>query len=129
MVSVLSSRLYHELVNRAIHFFKISSYDADAGRYDIALFHLEQAVQLALKAYLLKTVGDFPKIHSLKELIEVCEDECLKKLANEKWYIIDILEDAYIGGRYFIRKYDFREYEESKKFIEEMFRCIGISSI
>jgi len=42
--------------------------------------------------------------------------------------LIDGLEDAYIGGRYFIRRYNLREYEESRRFVEEVFKCIGISN-
>jgi HEPN domain-containing protein len=56
----------------------------------------------------LKTLGDFPKIHSLKDLIDVCENNCLRKLVDEKWYIVDVLEDADIGGRYFIRRYNLK---------------------
>jgi len=122
----LSIRLYEEMVARAKHFLNVSEYDVSAGRYDIALFHLEQSVQLALKAYLLKAFGDFPKIHSLKDLIDLSENNCLKKLAEDLWYIIDILEDAYIGARYLIRRYSEKEYRESLKFVQEVFKCIGI---
>lgn len=115
-------------MERAKHFYRISSYDISAGRYEIALFHLEQAVQLALKAYLLKTLADLPKVHSLKELVELCENECLMRLADEEWYVVDTLEDAYIGGRYFIRRYGRKEYEASRKFVEGVFRCLGISN-
>ena len=122
----LSIRLYEEMVSRAKHFFNISSYDVSLGRYDIALFHLEQAVQLILKVYLLKVFGDFPKTYSIKDLIDLSENECLKRLADELWFIIDILEDAYISARYFIRRYGEREYREALKFVEGVFRCIGI---
>lgn len=122
----MSIRLYEEMVARAKHFLNVSEYDVSAGRYDIALFHLEQSVQLALKAYLLKVFGDFPKIHSLKDLIDLSENNCLKKLAEDLWYIIDILEDAYIGARYLIRRYGEKEYRESLKFVQEVFKCIGI---
>jgi len=122
----LSIRLYEEMVSRAKHFFNISSYDVSLGRYDIALFHLEQTVQLILKAYLLKVFGDFPKTHSIKDLIDLSENECLKRLADELWFVIDILEDAYISARYFIRRYGEREYREALKFVEGVFKCIGI---
>ena len=122
----LSIRLYEEMVSRAKHFFNISSYDVSLGRYDIALFNLEQAVRLILKAYLLKVFGDFPKTYSIKDLIDLSENECLKRLADELWFIIDILEDAYISARYFIRRYGEREYREALKFVEGVFRCIGI---
>ncbi len=122
----MSIRLYEEMVSRAKHFFNISSYDVSLGRYDIALFHLEQTVQLILKAYLLKVFGDFPKTHSIKDLIDLSENECLKRLADELWFVIDILEDAYISARYFIRRYGEREYREALKFVEGVFKCIGI---
>ncbi|MCC6052619.1 MAG: HEPN domain-containing protein [Desulfurococcaceae archaeon] len=124
----MSTRLYEELVKRAVHFYKVSDFDASSGRYDIALFHLEQAVQLALKAHLLKTLGDYPRIHSIKDLVELCENECLRRLVDEYWYVIDILEDAYIGGRYLIRRYSIREFNAARKFVEEVFKCTGITS-
>ncbi|MCC6028471.1 MAG: HEPN domain-containing protein [Archaeoglobus sp.] len=125
----LSAKLYEEMAKRAKHFLRISSYDVATGRYDIALFHIEQAVQLALKAYLFRVFGDFPKTHSVKELIDLSENECLKRLSEDKWYVIDILEDAYIGGRYFIRRYGEKEYREAEKFAEGVFECTGISNI
>jgi HEPN domain-containing protein len=87
-----------------------------------------RAVQLALKAYLLKTIGDFPRTRSIKDLVELSGKGCLKNLSNEKWYVIDILEDAYTGARYFVRSYGEKEYVEAKSFVEGVFQCIGISS-
>jgi len=58
----LSSEYYELLVKRAKHFLKLSDIDAEDGRYDIALFHLEQALQPALKADLLRSRGDFPRV-------------------------------------------------------------------
>jgi len=124
----LSVKLYEEIAKRAKHFFDISKHDVSANRYDIALFHLEQATQLALKAYLLKTFGDFPRTYSLMDLIELSENSCLKRLAEDMWYIIDILEDAYTGARYFIRRYGEKEYREATKFVQEVFKCIDISN-
>jgi hypothetical protein len=39
---------------------------------------------------------------------------------------MNVLEVAYIGGRYFIRRYNLREYEESRRFVGKVFKCIGI---
>ena len=122
----MSLRLYEEMVGRSRHFLNVSRYDVAAGRYGIALFHLEQAVQLALKAYLLKVFGDFPRVDSIKDLIDLTENECLRRVSEEMWYVINILEDAYIGGRYFIRRYGERGYSEAVKYVEEVFRCTGI---
>ena len=54
---VLSGRLYRELIERARHFHRVSSFDVEQGRYDIALFHLEQAAQLSIKAYMPGELG------------------------------------------------------------------------
>jgi len=48
---------YWKMMDGARHFLKISKLDADDGGFDISLFHLEQAMQLALKAYLLRGKG------------------------------------------------------------------------
>ena len=40
----MSARLYRELVARARHFLRVNGFDVGEKRYDIALFHLEQAV-------------------------------------------------------------------------------------
>ncbi|MEB3778777.1 MAG: HEPN domain-containing protein [Desulfurococcales archaeon] len=122
----MSLRLYREFVARAKHFLKASEFDVSEERYDIALFHLEQAVQLAIKVYLLRELGDFPRIRSLYDLIEVAGNECLKGLAEEQWYVIDILDDAYTGSRYFIRRYGEKEYKAARQFVERVFQCTGI---
>lgn len=125
----MSFKLYEEMMERAKHFFRVSDYDISMSRYDLALFHLEQASQLALKAYLFKTLGDFPRTHSIRELVDVSDNECLKELAEEKWFVIDILEDAYISARYFIREYREKEFVEAKNFVKGIFKCVGILSI
>ncbi|WP_188595929.1 HEPN domain-containing protein [Thermocladium modestius] len=122
----MSGELYREMVDRARHFLKISDIDAGEDRFDISLFHLEQSMQLSLKAYLLREKGDFPRTHGLHDLIELSGNDCVKKLAEEKWYIIDILEDAYIGSRYLVRRYGRREYIEALRFVEEVIKCLNL---
>jgi len=122
----MSERLYRLLVERARHFHLESGFDVERGRYDIALFHLEQAAQLAIKAYMLREIGSFPRVHSLHELIEASGNECLKRLADEQWYIVDILVDAYTGSRCSTRSYGEKEYRAAKRFVEEVLRCTGI---
>jgi len=40
------------------------------GDYDVAMFHLEQAIRLMLKAKLLDIIGSYPRTHSLRKLIK-----------------------------------------------------------
>jgi len=63
---------------------------------------------------------------ALYDLVEVSGNECLGRLAEEYWYVIDILDDAYTGSRYFVRRYREKEYTAAKRFVEEVFRCTGI---
>ncbi len=122
----MERELYEILRDRAKYFLKISEEDAKNLRYDIALFHIEQALQLALKAYLLKTKGDFPKVHDLFTLIELTDNKEVKKIADEKWYVVNILIDAYLASRYFLRKYSEREFRESYDFARRVFECLNI---
>ena len=57
--------------------------------------------------------------------MEVSGSERLRRLAEEYWYVVDILEDAYTGSERFIRRYGGREYEAARRFVEEVFRCTG----
>jgi HEPN domain-containing protein len=122
----MSKDLYDELAERARYFLRISRNDSINGRYDIALFHLEQALQLGVKAYLLREKGDFPRIHDLSELIELSDNYCLKRLGENRWYVVSILSDAYIGSRYLPRKYSEREYRSARKFVEDALKCVNI---
>ncbi|MBB5254767.1 HEPN domain-containing protein [Sulfurisphaera ohwakuensis] len=122
----MSVDLYEILKERSKYFYKESMNDSKNKRYDIALFHLEQALQLGLKAYLLKNKGDFPRTHSLRDLIDLTDNECLKRVIQRKWYIISLLTDAYVGSRYLLRNYTEKEYKASKKFVEEALKCLNI---
>ncbi len=74
----------------------------EEGRYKLAAFSVEQAVQLYLKHLLAEKCGDFPKTHSLKRLFYETRKFCpeLFALFEEKSTVIGDLEMAYIGARY-----------------------------
>jgi len=90
--------------------------------YDWAIFQVEQAFQLFLKYFLASNAGYFPKTHSLRDLIKSCA-EIKKELITfcEKYReIIKILEDAYLGSRYFPFSYDKRLVEKALNAFEEL---------
>jgi len=77
------------------------------GRFDLAAFHAEQALQLALKYLLARDYGHYPHTHDLRDLFEL-----LKEKRPEVWdfylanrYAVEILVDAYVGARYLPRSY------------------------
>jgi len=72
------------LLRRAERFIETAEYQLSRGFYDLAVFSLEQALQLFLKAKLLANGVDYPRTHSVRALLEA-------------------LEDAYITSRYVMR--------------------------
>jgi HEPN domain-containing protein len=71
---------------------------ADDGIYHIACFHCQQAVEKALKAYILSTGKVPPKVHTLQELAERTA-ETLKEIEKFRPKLI-ILDTFYIPTRY-----------------------------
>jgi len=83
--------LYETLINRPLYFIEIAKEDKKRRKYDICFFHIEQGIQLALKAYFLDKKDDFPRTHDLAESFNLTKNECIKKLSEGKWNMIDIL--------------------------------------
>ncbi len=38
-------------------------------------------------------------------MVAISGNDCLRRLSEEFWYVVDIVEDAYTSSRYFIRSY------------------------
>ncbi|HDN83628.1 MAG TPA: HEPN domain-containing protein [Candidatus Altiarchaeales archaeon] len=123
--------LVTKLKERGKHFFQVAIFDAEKGRYDLALFHLEQSLQLLLKSKLLEIAGDFPKIHSLKDLFALLEEffPNLDKIVDENILIIDVLEDAYIASRYLGAEYGKKEFDICRNFVKKLWSEIWDESV
>lgn len=106
-------------LKKAERFDSAARYFLKEGIYDLAAFHIEQALQLYTKYILAKEIGYFPKTHSLtrifRELSKINED--FMNFYREK----DI-EDAYILSRYFPREYSKTEVEAMISVLEEFKR-------
>lgn len=61
------------LQEKAEGFLEDAEYDVSRKKWFLAAFHLEQTCQLYLKYYLFKELGDYPKAHSLEELLRELE--------------------------------------------------------
>lgn len=100
---------------RAKAFFKRAIDSLNDGDYDIASFLAEQAVQLALKSLILEKLGDYPRTHSLRRLVDLlgkfAEYRDLAEYLGENWRELRLMEDAYIASRYLLREYDKQEAE------------------
>ncbi len=95
------------LRERALAFLDAAEDDLRSGRVDIAAFHCEQAVQLALKYVLAREAGYYPHTHSLRPLFELA-----RAVRPDLWdvyvkykHAFEVMEDACIGARYLPRRY------------------------
>ena len=102
---------------------------AERGFFDLAVFSLEQALKLFLKAQLLKYGVDFPKTHSVRRLLKlIIRLDIAKKIdIFLKQYSLELgaLEDAYISSRYIPREYTSEDYFRIKKVVEEIIDGLG----
>ena len=106
------------------------------GFYGLSAFNLEQALQLALKAYLLKQGVDYPGTHSIRKLLELIYNverdknrrSGIKQLLSSFSVEIGDLEDAYITARYVVREYAREEVERLIKFVKEVLMVLGLYS-
>lgn len=123
------------LKRRSLTFMKYAHEAIKEGEYDIACFFAEQAVQLSLKALILRVLGYVPRVHRIRELLGTIT----KALVNMKRYDLvnnieefvrrkrdsfRLLEDAYIGSRYLMRTYDINDAKECMKVAEEILKVV-----
>ena len=117
-----------ELLNiRSQQFLEIGKSSIRKGFFDLAAFHLEQALQLRLKYFLAKRIGYFSKTHMLSSLFKEAErvEPKLRDFVNRNKERIEELEVAYTGSRYLPIKYTKDKVEKLLKFVEEAFKVIG----
>ena len=91
--------------------------DLKRGDYDLAMFHIEQACQLIIKAKLLDLTGYFEKTHSLRRLLKdlstIFKQNELEKFIDENWITLRNLEYAYIAARYLPEEFRKNEVDEA----------------
>ena len=113
--------------DRADAFLDTAIYNFEKGRYDLAAFNIEQAVQLYIKTKLLELLGEFPRTHSLvallRELSRVFKEEEVERFVKENIGMLTKLSDVYITSRYYTREF----YEdEVKELIEFAYKVRGL---
>jgi HEPN domain-containing protein len=123
------------LKERALQFLEMSKAAAERGFYELALFHAEQALQLYTKYLIYRKLGDFPKTHFLRDLLDkvlelygaVCNlDDFLRRRSA----VLALLEHAYITSRYLPFKARREDYEVARDALEEaldVLRCLESS--
>ena len=112
------------LLRRSRRFYETAVMQMDRGFHDLAVFSLEQSLQLFLKASLLKLGIDFPRTHSVRKLLEIIHEvtgeDKIKEILRRFSIELGALEDAYITSRYVARDYNREEVERFKRVVEEV---------
>lgn len=117
------------LVKRAQSFLNNAKDLIQKGEYSLAAFNLEQTSQLYLKYYLFLKLKDFPKTHSLSELLqdigEAYENkQAIEKLRIKNASVIGDLEQAYISSRYLPVEFYFPQVKEMERFVGRLIKFL-----
>lgn len=100
------------LKKRAEEFLSGANHHLSRENWELAAFNLEQSCQLFLKYSLFKELGDYPKVHSLSELLRELgkvypqKKAAIEKIRREKASVIGDLDQAYITSRYLPVKFN-----------------------
>jgi len=114
--------------DRADAFLDTAIYNFEKGRYDLAAFNIEQAIQLYIKTKLLELLGEFPRTHSLvtllRELSKVFKEEEVERFVKENIGMLTKLSDVYITSRYYTREFYKDEVKELIEFAYKVRRLL-----
>lgn len=109
---------------RADAFLDTALYNLSKGRYDLAAFCAEQAIQLYAEAKLPELVGEFPRTHDviflLRETSKIHGGEVIGRFVDENIRELASLQDVYITSRYYLRDF----YEEEVRELVDLARRV-----
>ncbi len=117
---------------RAADFYENAKTLYEKEKFDLAMFNLEQSLQLWLKYFIGIKLGDFPQIHSLIHLLKEF-GKVYEKVSEVEEFIkneiaeIELLNNAYINARYLPFLYTkehldagMKAYEKIIKFLQKI---------
>jgi HEPN domain-containing protein len=120
---------FEVLLRRSESFYVTALLQAERGMYDLAVFSLEQSLQLFLKGALLKEGVEFPRTHGVRRLLSILAEltgsDEIKQLLTSYSLELGTLEDAYIVSRYFPRSYTGEEFERLRAAVERVRSVVG----
>jgi HEPN domain-containing protein len=118
------------LKNNSIDFFKEGERNLNEGKYNLAMFHLEQALQLGLKYKLYELTGTYDKTHDiiilLNKVIELTKDNKLKEIIDMEYITLELIKQAYISSRYLPFTYDKKSAEKAYQVVKNILNVLGI---
>ncbi|MEM5814898.1 MAG: HEPN domain-containing protein [Candidatus Aenigmatarchaeota archaeon] len=119
------------LKERADEFVKLAEYAYKRKRYDLAMFNLEQAIQLYLKYKIWQKLGDFEKTHSITKLLKdfgrvYKKSKVINKFIKENLKLINDLEVAYIESRYLPAQFLKEDIDRVFEFLDKLKNLINL---
>ena len=100
----MSKSEVESLRKRSREYMETYQFHLSKNMYALAMFDLEQALQLYVKAKLLEEGVLYPKTHNVRRLLELLaeirNDGTLKKMIKDYAVELKLLEEAYIASRY-----------------------------
>ena len=119
------------LKKRAGEFLQGVEYYLNRGSYNLAAFNLEQAAQLYLKYYLFLRIKDYPKTHSLEELLKELakaypqQKPKINRILEEGASVIGDLEQAYLTSRYLPVEFSENRIKKMEKLVIELVKFLS----
>ena len=118
------------LLRRSGDYMELANSAFESGKYDAAIFLAEQALQLYIKALLIKYANLRIRSHSIRELLhrigQIFErEDLIGEFIRSNRKLLRELEDAYIGTRYEARSYYREDAEELMEFITRVMDFVG----
>jgi HEPN domain-containing protein len=124
----LSKEVAESLRKRAREHIETYEFHLSHAIYALAVFDLEQALQLSVKASLLEEGVAYPRTHSIRRLLElladVRNDEKLRGKIREYAVELRLLEEAYISSRYVATEFSEDEVLMVKKAFDEVIKHV-----
>jgi HEPN domain-containing protein len=118
------------LKRNALDFFNEAKRNLNEGKYNLAMFHLEQALQLSLKYILFNFKGSFEKTHDilrlLDEVISLKKNENLQRIRREETLVLELITQAYIASRYLPFSYERITVEKAYNVVKNILNEVGI---
>lgn len=119
------------LLERSKEFLQTAKYQIKKGFFSLAVFSLEQALQLFLKWKMLTSGVDYPRTHSVRTLLEMLSDlapeeekPAIKRIIDNYLLELGMLEDAYITSRYVMREFRKEEAEMLMRVVKEVIKNV-----
>jgi HEPN domain-containing protein len=115
----------------ADEFVKLAEYAYKRKRYDLAMFNLEQAIQLYLKYKIWQKLGDFEKTHSVNKVLKdfgkvYKKSKAINKFIKENLKLINDLEIAYIEIRYLPAQFFKEDVDKTFEFLNKLKKLINL---